>query len=112
MSKVKITVYKTLLFEELLCELDMEYKNGENRDFGKCPRFNEGDTFFIDNIDDIPNKFCSWAWCDIERDVAMILFGAEPEPKLKKSHSMYSCCDEGIRPVIFYIERIDNESKE
>jgi len=106
MAKVKITIYKKIIFEELLDQLD--YNDPGNKDFGICPKFEVGQEFIINNIDDIPNGFCSWAWSDIQRDVAMILYGAEPEPRLKKSHSIYSSCDEGIRPVIFYIERVDD----
>jgi len=104
--KVKITVVKKLLLSEFLDEID--YTVEENKNFGECSKFNVGDEFVLDSIDEFPpSGFCPWAWCDIQRDVAMILFGAEPEPRMKNSHSMYASCDEGLRPVIFKIERIE-----
>lgn len=103
MYGVKITIVKIEFYPELVKDVDLDYGKG----FGPCPFFEEGQTFYIHNIDDIPDKFCSWAWADIERDIALILYGGKPEPILKNPHSMYSCCDEGLRPVIFKLERIE-----
>lgn len=102
MFAVKITVVKTEYYPELVKDVNMDIE----REFGPCPFFKEGQEIIVKSIDEIPEKFCSWAWGDIERDVALILFGAQPQPVLKNPNSMYSCCDEGLRPVIFKLERI------
>lgn len=102
---VKITVVKTEFYPELVKDINTDIE----KTFGRCPFFKEGQTFIIKNIDQIPEKFCSWAWADIERDVALILYGGQPQPVLKNPNSMYSCCDEGLRPVIFKLERIEIE---
>lgn len=102
MYGVKITIAKTEYYPDLVEDVDLEIE----KEFGPCPFFQVGQEFVVENIDKIPEHFCSWAWADIERDVAMILFGATPEPVLKNKHSMYSSCDEGLRPVVFKIERI------
>lgn len=96
---VKITVMKREFYPELAQEVI-------EQPFGPCDKFIDAQEFIIDNINKYPEKFCPWAWADIQRDVAMILYGATPEPLLKNPHSIYVCCDEGIRPVIFKIERI------
>lgn len=105
MKGVRITVVKTEYYPELAREVDLTKQKGGA--FTPCPIFRKGQEFIIHNIDEIPNGFCSWAWADIERDAAMILFGGCPQPTLKKPHSMYSCCDEGLRPVIFKLEQIE-----
>ena len=102
MFGVKITVVKTEYYPDLVKDVDTTAEGT----FGPCPFFTVNQVFIVDNIDKIPEGFCSWAWADIERDVAMILFGATPQPVLKNRHSMYSSCDEGLRPVVFKIERI------
>ena len=103
MYGVRITVVKTEFYPDLVEDVDTTVEGN----FGPCPVFKVGQIFDVANIDSIPAGFCSWAWADIERDVAMILFGATPQPVLKNRHSIYSSCDEGLRPVVFKIERID-----
>lgn len=102
---VRITVVKTQFYPDLVADLDLTVK--DNVQFESCPFFNVGDVMVVKNIDHLPDDFkCLWAWADIERDIAMILYGGQPQPVLKNPHSMYSCCDEGLRPVIFKLERI------
>lgn len=105
MFGVKVTVAKTEFYPEFVKEVNKDIEGQEK--FGRCPFFKEGQEFIIENIDQIPEGFCSWAWADIERDIAIILFEGKPQPVLKNPHSMYSCCDEGLRPVIFKLERIE-----
>ena len=104
MDGVKITVMKTEYYPDLVEDVDQSVLPTP---FGPCPIFKVGDVYTVRDVDHIPNGFCSWAWADIERDVAMILFGATPQPYLKNRHSMYSSCDEGLRPVVFKIERVE-----
>lgn len=95
----KITVLKTLLFEDLIDEYCEET-------ISSCPVFSVGDEIMLDDILETPKGFCSWAWADIQRDIAMLDYGAIPRPELKKRDSIISCCCEGLRPVIFRIERL------
>ena len=71
--------------------------------------FKEGQTFIVSGIDEIPDQFCSWAGADIQKDIALIMYGAQSEPALKNPNVMYSCCDEGLRPGVFTFERIQVE---
>lgn len=98
---VKITVIKKNRFDELISQYA-----GDIIDV--CSYFSEGQEFYCDGLDDVPHGFCAWAWADIQRDVAMITFGAHPEPVLKAPRSIISCCTEGLRPVVFKIEYIDS----
>ena len=98
---IRITVVKRALFEELISDVAPT-----NKEFSKCEKFTDGQVFLIVGAKQIPEGFCSWAWADIQRDVAMIECGGEPKPKLNMPHSMYSCCSEGLRPVVFKIEKI------
>ena len=99
---VKITIAKTAFYSDLAEDVNTDIVN----DFGPCTFFKEGQTFILSSIDEIPEHFCSWAWADIQRDIALIFYGGQPEPPLKNPCSMYSCCDEGLRPVVFKLERI------
>jgi len=103
---VKITVVKTEFFEDLVTDVDVSTE--DDGQFTRCPFFKVGDVMVVKDVDDLPEHFkCMWAWADIGRDIAMILYGGQPEPVLKNPHSMYSCCDEGLRPVVFKLERVE-----
>ena len=103
MLGIQITVVKTEFYPDLAQYVD-ESVEGE---FGSCPVFNVGQSFIVHDAGEIPKDFCAWAWADIQRDIAILLFGGQPQPIMKNRYSMFCCCDEGIRPVIFKIERID-----
>jgi uncharacterized repeat protein (TIGR04076 family) len=53
----------------------------------------------------MPPDFCSWAWADIQRDVAHLALGGD-FPWIKQRGTMITCCTDGLRPVIFKLERI------
>jgi len=68
-----------------------------------CPRLNEGDTF-VSQKGMCPQGFCGWAFADIQRDISHIRFGGS-YPWMKEEGVAYSCCTDGLRPVIFRVER-------
>lgn len=105
MAKVEITVVKKLSWREIGCE-QQRPEVGELEDY--CELFREGEKFIVDEkeVDYVPHGFCSWAWHDIGREVASLLFGVN-YPWMKKNGVLYSCCTDGLRPVIFKLERID-----
>jgi len=53
----------------------------------------------------MPPDFCSWAWADIQRDVAHLALGGD-FPWMKQRGTMITCCTDGLRPVVFRLERI------
>ena len=58
-----------------------------------------------------PLGFCDWAWNDIHQYVAVLLAegnfaGSLFDGWMKDEKTMIACCTDGIRPVIFKLERI------
>ena len=104
-SEVKITVERMLsTFDVFGDNRDTETINGY---VTKCPKFKEGQEFIVEKDLEKPKDFCSWAWNDIHRDVIVLSFGGH-FPWIKDSlFATYSCCTDGLRPVIFRLERIE-----
>ena len=82
---------------------------------GPCPCFQKGDTFLLkrtaeqDDFYHLMNgKFCGEAWDAISRYVYTALQGGSIMHKwTNDERMMIACCNDGTRPVIFKIERID-----
>ncbi|RJS89401.1 TIGR04076 family protein [Candidatus Bathyarchaeota archaeon] len=53
----------------------------------------------------MPEGFCSWAWDDISKVVNVLRFGGN-FPWFEEEGISINCCTDGLRPVIFKIERI------
>jgi uncharacterized repeat protein (TIGR04076 family) len=95
---VKITVIKKLetgeIFEEYAGELAKP----------SCAAVKVGDEYLSKNMA-MPEGFCSWAWSDIQRDVVHIALEGD-FPWMKEKGTMISCCTDGLRPVLFKLERL------
>ena len=102
MNKIKITVLKTLFMKDIV----EEYLSDEQKEMGftGCDKLVEGQEFIIDEPN-IPEGFCSWAWADINREVVAIMTGADM-PWINRKGCAIACCTDGLRPVIFRIERV------
>ena len=82
---------------------------------GACPCFKPGDEFVLkrtpeqDDFYHLMNgKFCGEAWDAISRYVYTALQGGSIMHKwTNDERMMIACCNDGTRPVIFKIERID-----
>lgn len=70
-----------------------------------CPSVKEGVEYVSKNMN-IPEGFCGWAWADIQRDVAHLSLGGD-FPWIKEKGKMVTSCTDGLRPVIFGLERVD-----
>lgn len=109
--KCKITVIRKECYEDLQEQYLADPKSGP------CPYFAIGQEFILersDRRDDFMNmldgKFCSEAWDAISRYVYSALQGgAIMEGWTNDEKMMIACCNDGTRPVIFKIERIDEE---
>ena len=107
--KCKITVLETRVFPEL----QKKYLADPNA--GACPFFKPGDTFLLkrtpaqDDFYHLMNgKFCGEAWDAVSRYVYAALQGGAIMHKWTcDERMMIACCNDGTRPVIFKIERID-----
>lgn len=108
MAKVKITVIK----KECYCDLQEQYLADPKS--GPCSMFEVGQEFIIDQNGPegfwhmMNGKFCSEAWDAISRYVyAGLQDGSIMKGWTNDEKIMIACCNDGTRPVIFKIERID-----
>ena len=69
-----------------------------------CTRVNAGQVFVARDMQ-MPEGFCSWAWADIQRDVSHLALGGD-YPWMKQKGTALACCTDGLRPVIFKLERV------
>jgi len=99
MSDVRITVIAKLKPGEVFDELAASNFNPV------CDGVKLGESFVSRNLQ-MPEGFCSWAWADIQRDVAHLALGGNFR-WISKPGSMVSCCTDGLRPVVFRLERIE-----
>jgi len=97
-SQLKITVLKRELYKDLVD------KYAADKNFAPCPKYKDGQEFILDTKD-MPAGFCSWAWADIHRDVVAVFHGAN-FPWIERKSTIISCCTDGLRPVVFKIEKI------
>lgn len=105
----RITVLETKVFPEL------QEKYLANPKSGACPFFKAGDEFILKRTpqqDDfyhlMDGKFCGEAWDAISRYVYTALQGGSiMKSWTNDDRMMITCCNDGTRPVIFKIERID-----
>ena len=103
MTKVKIEVIKKLNPKDVFGE---EKYNPEGKVIPTCTAFEEGQEFLIEKLNK-PENFCGWAWRDIYKDLSVLAFGGDfswTEPNIA-----ITCCTDGLRPVIFKLERILEE---
>jgi uncharacterized repeat protein (TIGR04076 family) len=105
MPRIRITVLKQLEVPDLAAEY------APAGSWGKC-WMEEARVFEVEGGSDYPTPegFCSWAWADIHRDVTMLRYGADPH-WIRVPGTMISSCTDGRKPVVFKIERIDDESQ-
>jgi uncharacterized repeat protein (TIGR04076 family) len=97
-SDIKITVVKKVETGEIHEEFAVEGAESV------CPLVKLGAEFVSKNMG-VPDGFCSWAWADIHRDVAHLAMGGD-FPWMREKGEMVSCCTDGLRPVIFKLERL------
>lgn len=101
MPKVKITVIKRINPDDIF-EGGINHPNG-NR-IKTCTAFNDNDEFIVEDLNK-PEKFCGWAWRDIYKDLSVLNFGGDFS--WTKPGEAITCCTDGMRPVIFKLERIE-----
>lgn len=106
MNKVKITVLKTTLDEELAKEYGVE-------GLGSCPMMRAGDVFYADWAK--PDGFCDEAWKAIYQYVFALSHGADKNlfyygDWIKTPGVAICSCNDGLRPVIFKLEATNEAS--
>lgn len=108
LHNVRITVIKCE------CFADLQEKYLADPRSGPCPMFHEGDEFIV-TPDDwahlMRGRFCSEAWDCVSRYVyAAMNGGAIMQGWTNDDGMMIACCNDGTRPVIFKIERLDQQA--
>ncbi len=106
MSRIRITVLKCLEVPDLAADYAPSGR------WSTC-WMHEGDVFEVGGGSDypVPEGFCSWAWADIQRDVTMLRYGADP-PWIRIAGTAIASCTDGRKPVVFKIERVEDVREE
>ena len=107
MNKVKITVLKTTLDEELAREYGAE-------GLKVCPMLRDGQVFYADYAK--PDGLCDEAWKAIYQYVFALAHGAGKETFyygdwIRKPGVAICSCNDGLRPVIFKLEATEERSE-
>ena len=92
--RCKITVMRKLFHKDLY----RQYPYGHA---SSCGVFEEGQEFITSSRWAPPEGFCEWAWADLRPMIHAVHAGS--------TTTMISCCTDGLRPVLFKIERIESE---
>ena len=72
-----------------------------------CPVFKKGQVFETENGFSRPEGFCGWAWRDLT--VRLTKFDLIDDMDWPERNMTYVACGDGVRPVIFKLERIENQ---
>ncbi|WP_165077658.1 MULTISPECIES: TIGR04076 family protein [unclassified Desulfovibrio] len=73
-----------------------------------CPRFKLGQTFHIDENGNCREDFpCAWAWNDNYAVITTMQAGGHFCQK--RAGVQYTCCTDGLRPVVFKVEWFDDK---
>jgi len=98
--RLKITVLKRYKPKEVFKETPVK-----GPPIDACTVYKDAQEFFVDESGRMPEGFCSWAWDDIGKVVNVLRFGGD-FPWYDEKGVSVNCCTDGLRPVIFKIERI------
>jgi len=99
LHKVKISVLKRFHPSEVF---DKSPVTSHTRE--ACNLFKDGQEFIVENLE-MPEGFCTSAWVSMYGIIQLLSFGGDL-PWIKEKGVAISCCIDGLRPVIFKLERI------
>lgn len=107
MKRVKITVLKTTLDQELAAQYGVPGLTA-------CPMLQAGQVFYADYAK--PDGLCDEAWKAIYQYVFALAHGAENElfyygDWIRTPGVAICSCNDGLRPVIFKLEATDEVSR-
>ena len=100
LHKVKISVLKRFSPPEVFTKNPVTPATP----MGACELFKEGQEFIVEDLK-MPKGFCTSAWVAIYSNVRVLGFGGSL-PWFKEKGVAVNCCTDGLRPVIFKLERI------
>jgi len=101
MNKVRITVLKRYSPSEVFKKTPVTPVTP----FGACELFKDGQEFTVNEDLRVPEGFCTSAWVSLYSNIRLLSFGGNL-PWFKEKGIAINCCIDGLRPVIFKLERI------
>jgi len=99
--EVKITVYRRFSPSEVFETSPVT----PVEPLGACELFRDGQEFIVGGDEEMPEGFCSSAWHTISGNVRTLAFGGDL-PWYEEKGTAVNCCIDGLRPVVFKLERI------
>ena len=104
MKKVKITVKKMACYQDLIDQYENPIEHACDMKLGQV---------FIANGWQQPEGFCDSAWETISPFVMALAHGAEDfyDGWMKNKKSAMISCNDGLRPVSFLLETMDEEAE-
>lgn len=100
MTQLKLTVLKRQDPAEIFDELPVAKKDW----MVPCDMYTDGQEMILDKLA-MPEGFCPSAWQTIYPNMRTLFYGGDL-PFFKEKGTAITCCADGMRPVIFKIERI------
>ena len=100
LRKVRITVLRRFSPSEVFPESPVT----PVEPMGACELFKDGQEFIVERLQ-MPKDFCTSAWVTIYGNVRLLAFGGNL-PWFKEKGVAVNCCMDGLRPVVFKLERI------
>ncbi len=95
---VRITILRKLQVEDIYREYAKTEKNSI------CPKGEEG-LSYISYDGKMPDGFCPGAWEGLAKKVVFLREGKD-SPYVRQSGVAIHCCNDGLHPVIFKLERV------
>ena len=105
-TKVKVEVVRRYLHPDLIDELVDNDVTIE-----RCPVFEDGQVFIFEDWPTKPADFCDMAWQAINTGLMLCWFDADLD-SITIPNKWQACCPDGLRPVVFTIERMDTAQSE
>ena len=104
MKKVRITVMRMAQYEDLMALYENPIEHACDMQLGQV---------FIANGWQRPDGMCESAWESMSPFVMTLAYGGEDiyEGWMKNKKSAMISCNDGFRPVSFYIEALDEDAE-
>ncbi|MDF1537576.1 MAG: TIGR04076 family protein [Candidatus Thorarchaeota archaeon] len=102
LSKMKIAVVRKFSPEEVFGHELLQSSDGTP--IPTCSFFEKGQEFITENSFTRPEGFCGWAWRDLT--VRLTKFDLIDDMDWPEKDMTYVACGDGVRPVVFRLERL------
>ena len=103
MTRYRITVIKRHSFQDLVDDYVPDHLRST---WGPCGNFQDGQVFEYESAP--PEGFCSRAWASLWGDLSVIMCGGDAS-WINRPGTMITCCNDGLTPVVFKLERIEGQ---